>query len=439
MKFFFLFFFLYQWGFSQDGFKLFHDKQTKIPFDFINNQIILDVVVNDTPLKFILDTGVDETIIFSLDDKDKLIINNPTPIKFRGLGANEPVEGIKTEKNKIMIGKKYVDMEHTLYIIVDQDIDLTGTIGFPVNGIMGYQFFKNYPIAIDYTSKKIMVFQESSNQLRKKKIKYHEQPIQILRNKPFLETTLIIDGKSEQGQFLLDTGNSDNVWVFNPDFHKNTTGKKIHDFLGKGFSGNIFGHKFRTKNVTVFNQTFINPIITSPDESSIQNINYIENRKGSLGAGFISRYDIVFDYKNAKFYTLETKRLNQPFLYNRSGIEIVLGGTFLSSEKVNLNTSNNYGTQTAGQHIAFDINALNSKMVEKPIYSIQNVRDHSQAKKLGITKGDILQTINGQESKNMKLQDIIEILQSTNKTTIQLKLNRKGKIIEVDLPLEDIL
>jgi C-terminal processing protease CtpA/Prc len=67
------------------------------------------------------------------------------------------------------------------------------------------------------------------------------------------------------------------------------------------------------------------------------------------------------------------------------------------------------------------------------------VRDYSQAKTLGIAKGDIIESINGQEAKNMKLQEIIEILQNTKKTTVRLKLNRKGKIVSVDLPLEDIL
>jgi hypothetical protein len=190
----------------------------------------------------------------------------------------------------------------------------------------------------------------------------------------------------------------------------------------------------------VLNQKYVNPIITTPDESSIQNIHYVENRKGSFGAGFISRYDVIFDYKNQLYYTSETKRLKEPFLYNRSGIEVVLGGTFLSSEKVSLNPAvNSYGIQSSGQKVTFDISALDSKMVEKPIYSIQNVRDYSQAKTLGIVKGDIIEEINGIEAKSMKLQDIIEILQSTKKTTVRLKLSRKGKIISVDLPLEDIL
>lgn len=438
-KFFIFFAFLQICAFTQDGFVLNHAKQTKIPFEFINHQIILDVVINDTPLKFILDTGVDETIIFSLDEKDALKINNPTQIKFKGLGSNEPIEGIKTEKNKVSVGSKYQDLEQTLYIIVDQDIDLSAIIGFPVNGIMGYQFFKNYPVAIDYSSKKIIIYQEDSKKLNKKKLKYKGLPIQILRNKPFIETTLTIDEKAEQGKFLLDTGNSDVIWVFNQDFLNTAKGKKIHDFLGKGFSGDVYGHKFRAKETVVLNQKYVNPIITTPDESSIQNIHYVENRKGSFGAGFISRYDVIFDYKNQMYYTSETKRLKEPFLYNRSGIEVVLGGTFFSSEKVSLNpAANSYSIQTTSTN-AFDISALNSKMVEKPIYSIQNVRDYSQAKTLGIAKGDIIESINGQEAKNMKLQEIIEILQNTKKTTVRLKLNRKGKIVSVDLPLEDIL
>lgn len=423
---------------AQDGFHLSHHQKSKIPFQFINNQIVIDVVINNTPLKFIVDTGVEETLIFSLDDKNDLQIFNPKPVKFKGLGSNKTVEGIKSENNKIQIGKHFIDESHTLYIIVDQDIDLTSSMGIAINGIIGYHFFKNYAVEIDYSAKKIFLHQAHSKKLLKRQKNYKRHDILLLKNKPFLNTTITFDDDSETGNFLLDTGNSDIIWLFNQSFLKNRK-KKLFDFLGKGFSGDVNGYRFRLKQVEVKNHLFKMPILVIPDSVSIQNINYVENRKGSLGSGYISRFDVIFDYKNEKFYTRDTNRLNLPFKFNRSGLDIVLGGTALISEKVNLGVTNSYGTNTTGSNVVFDINAMGSKMVEKPIYVIQNVREESMAFKLGVKKGDILESISGKIAKNLSLQDITQMLHDENKKNIKLTLSRKGRTFEVDLILEDFL
>ena len=66
------------------------------------------------------------------------------------MGSNKPIEGIKSENNIVEIGEHFRDEFHTLYIVVDQDIDLTATMGIPINGIIGYHFFKNYAISITH-------------------------------------------------------------------------------------------------------------------------------------------------------------------------------------------------------------------------------------------------------------------------------------------------
>jgi hypothetical protein len=424
--------------FGQNGFQLSQKEQTKIPFEFINNQIIIDLKINQTPLKFIVDTGVEETLIFSLDNKEELQLYDAKPIKFRGLGSDKPIEGIKSENNIVEIGKYFRDEFHTLYIVVDQDIDLTATMGMPINGIIGYHFFKNYAVEINYTAKKIILHQVDSKKLQKRKNKYQKFEIELLKNKPFINTTITFDEDKETGNFLLDTGNSDIIWLFEQSF-LNSREKKLYDFLGRGFSGNVNGYRFRTQQVIVNNEKFTSPILVIPDSVSIKNVHYIENRKGSLGSGYISRFDVIFDYPNQTFYSIKTNRITQPFLFNRSGIEVVLGGTFMTSEKINLSASDSYGNKVSGGVVVFDVNAADSKMIEKPIYVIQNVREKSKAENNGIKKGDIIEKINGKLASNYSLSEIISLLQDQNKSLVYLTLKRINKVFEVEVPLEDFL
>jgi len=62
---------------SQEGF-LFTTHQNKIviPFQLMNNLIILPIEVNGIALNFILDTGSAETVLFSLEEKDSISFNH---------------------------------------------------------------------------------------------------------------------------------------------------------------------------------------------------------------------------------------------------------------------------------------------------------------------------------------------------------------------------
>ena len=57
---------------AQDGFQILEDKKkVNIPFRQINNLVFLDLKVNNVDLTFLLDTGVSETLLFSLENKEK--------------------------------------------------------------------------------------------------------------------------------------------------------------------------------------------------------------------------------------------------------------------------------------------------------------------------------------------------------------------------------
>ncbi len=56
--------------YAQNSFELINAKKAVIPFKFINNLIFIPVTVNGAELTLLLDTGVAETILFSLENKE---------------------------------------------------------------------------------------------------------------------------------------------------------------------------------------------------------------------------------------------------------------------------------------------------------------------------------------------------------------------------------
>ena len=94
----FAFLFLFIFSFGQKGFQVVDDKKTVIPFQLINNLIFIPLNINGVDLTFLLDSGVNETILFSLENKE-INFNDVEKIKFAGLGETKNIEGLKSENN----------------------------------------------------------------------------------------------------------------------------------------------------------------------------------------------------------------------------------------------------------------------------------------------------------------------------------------------------
>ncbi|MEF9477418.1 retropepsin-like aspartic protease [Chryseobacterium sp. 1B4] len=169
---------------AQNSFELINTKKAVIPFKFINNLIFIPITVNGAELTFLLDTGVSEAILFSLENKE-LKLSNVEKVKFSGLGGSVSIDGLKSERNMGKIGDKIVNTSMSLYIIIDEEFNISPHVGIPVNGVIGYHFFKDHPIYIDYASRKITVY-ESADLLKKKIKRFEEFPITIEKDKPYL-------------------------------------------------------------------------------------------------------------------------------------------------------------------------------------------------------------------------------------------------------------
>lgn len=100
--------------------------------------IVIPLEINGKELSFILDTGVNKTILFNLSEKDSVSLLNTTKVKLRGLGNGDAVDAIISTNNTFKI-KDLVSNNETVYVILKDFFDLSSKMGTTIHGIIGYR------------------------------------------------------------------------------------------------------------------------------------------------------------------------------------------------------------------------------------------------------------------------------------------------------------
>lgn len=422
---------------QENGFRISSDKdKLTIPFTSINNLIFIEVAVNGVPMVFLLDSGVDKTILFSLEEVEEVRFSQAEKATFRGLGNDlQSVEGLKTSNNTLSITEHFVDNNHDIYILLDQDFNISSGLGVPVNGILGFDFFKNHIIEIDYVRNKIHVYNDL-NKIRKKiDRKFKKLNFSIENGKPYLTAEVILNDYKDRLKLLIDTGNGDAVWLFQDKIPGATVPENhFEDFLGRGFNGEVHGKRAKLDKITFYHYTFEQPYVAFPDTLSIQNVKMVQDRAGSLGAEILRRFTVVFDYRNQAVYLRPNSQYDESFHFNMSGIEVQHSGmewtkvavpVFQSEEERNLMTD-----LLSSYSYTFEL---------KPVFKIYSIRKNSPAAIAGLLKDDEILSINGKKAYKFSLQEIRNLLQSKEGKKIRFEIKRNNKVLKYTFNLKSIL
>jgi hypothetical protein len=425
--------------FAQEGFVF--DKgveKVTVPLILINNLVFIPIKVNGVVLNFLLDTGVEEIILFSLEDNPSVSFYHSEKIMLRGLGSNEATEGLKTTNNILEIdGIKA--QQQLVYVILDSSFNLSSQIGIPVNGIIGYPFFRENLVRIDYASKRLIVYKNNAANQKKINKNFDQVIISIEKNKPYINATIEIDDSKVPVKLLIDNGNSDSVWLFqNLNNEIKVPSKFFEDFLGKGFSGDIEGKRAMVTSFTLDKFNFKFPIVAFPDSSSVKSVRMVKNRAGSVGGDILKRFSVVFDYKNEKLYMKKNSRFGEAFTYNKSGIEIKSTGLQWVKEKVSLGTVSISGGITFNQNEENVSNGIKYKFDLKPIYEIVNIRKNSSAELSGLQVGDKIISINRLLAYHYSLEKLNELFKAEDEKMFYIEVERKGEVLKFTFQLHDV-
>ena len=415
------------------GLKLMENvKSETIPFQLIKNLVVIPVELNGHDMNFIVDSGLREIILFSqfnnaLDHKTLQKVN------LKGLGNNEEgTIGYYSSENSLFIGENYYSTKTPIIIIQDQNFDLFSRLGIDVHGIIGYEFFRNYPVKIDYSKGKITIYKSILNV--KKIKKYESDNLEIsAEKKPFLNINFNHYKDYNNQNMLIDIGNSDGLWLFKNEIDNlHLPNNVFYDELGKGFNGIISGERGTVNRVNIGKYEFEQPLIAIPNPESIQFINVKNNRKGSVGNEILRRFTLILDYNNAKIYYKPNKNFDDAFHYNRSGLTIVHANFEWKKESIGIildtKETNEDGMKT--------MHKMSYQYVMKPIYKIETVRKKSNAEFAGLKANDQLEKLNGKNVSKMTLTDIENFMRNNEHQEISIEILRNNQSMKFKFILD---
>lgn len=291
----------------------------------------LQARINDSdPLWFLLDTGAQMTVI---DKEAARLLGLKTEGSFQGGGGGEGTIEISLV-NDITI--KLADLSVTIATAAVAPISslLESYIGRRLHGVLGYDLISQYVIEIDYAAKEI-TFSDPAN--------YHHSgkgevlPMSIANNHPHIRAAIF--HKSQQAidaDFVVDTGASLALSMATPFVDEHgfiKSGAATHQAFIIGAGGLGVTPVGRVERLQVGSFVIDRPVTYFSQDKGGAFAGLL-GADGIIGAEFLRRFTVIFDYTNEIMILEPNHDFNEPY----EGDASLLTGMLITAEGDDLKT-----------------------------------------------------------------------------------------------------
>lgn len=278
----------------------------EVPFEISGNWIVIPVSINGSrPLRFILDTGAQGTFLQNNEIADSLNLKITGKMQIRGAGGAGG-EASVAENVTFKIGG--IELSNGRLVVSPPPSQ--GMVSNRDGGI-GRIVFATLVIEVDW-EKQVLKFYDPS------KYKYSGSgtilPLTFDEGvRPYTVASVAVSGdKLIPVKLVVDTGGSHALSLdvgSNPEI-KLPEGA-VRALLGRGAGGEINGSSGRIKKFQLGGHTIVDVPTIFPDSNS--GITGIGGRQGSLGAGLLRRFKIIYDYSRKQMIVEPNKFFGEPF------------------------------------------------------------------------------------------------------------------------------
>ncbi|MEP6707324.1 MAG: DUF4440 domain-containing protein [Pyrinomonadaceae bacterium] len=281
----------------------------EVPFEVEGNWMVIPVSINGSrSLRFILDTGAQGTFLYNAEVAGSLNLKIVGKMPIRGAGGTAG-EASVAENATFNIGG--IELSNGRLVIPppppSQGMRRMGNL----DGGIGRIVFATLVVEVDW-EKRVLKFYDPA------KYKYGGSgtilPLTFDEGgRPYTVASVAVsDGKLVPVKLVVDTGGSHALSLdvgSKPDIKLPAGATK--GVLGRGAGGEIMGYAGQVKKFQLGGQAIENVPTIFPDSNS--GITGIGGRQGSLGAGLLRRFKIIYDYSRKQMIVEPNKFFGELF------------------------------------------------------------------------------------------------------------------------------
>lgn len=272
---------------------------TTIRFELFRNLIVIPATLNDSvKVKLILDTGTRSMLLFGKRFASMPNLTQSRRLKVAGWGSPEGVDAGLSYPNRIVLGG--VKGESLGVAVVTTRSMFSERPG--IDGIIGYELFVKFVVEINYKTRTISLYEKMP---LGHSDGFTEIPLEINRAMPQVQSSIVMsDNSTINLRLLVDTGSSLGLTVFSKErfsMHADEVPRPV----GFGLNGIIKGFDLYTQHFFLggLKVRSLPSYVVNVDEHPDESFTYC----GSVGAEFLKKHIVIFDYPSNKLFLLNYK------------------------------------------------------------------------------------------------------------------------------------
>ena len=272
----------------------------EIDFQYLFGHIRLPAVINGKlRVWMILDSGAASNI-FNKKAVDSLKLETVGSLPAMGISGFEEVKLLQTDS--IQIGSLTLFNQVAGAMNLEQMDRLFKTGDF-FGGILGYDFLSRFPVMVDYTRKKLIVFNPNKFSPPSGGT---EVPFDLTMQIPTIKGSV----NGVKGDFIVDLGNAFGLVLHQKFVESNRLDETISNLLEDknmigGVGGSLSGKRGTIDKFTMGQITLENQAVVLPETSV--GLTGSEQISGNIGNQLLQNFLVLFDYNNSRliFYNNE--------------------------------------------------------------------------------------------------------------------------------------
>ena len=171
-----------------------------------------------------------------------------------------------------------------------------------IDGIIGYELFVKFVVEINYKAKTIYLFERMPYQHA---AGFISVPLEINKAMPQVESSIVLNDKTKVNlRLLVDTGSSLGLTLFSKD-QFGRYASDVQQPVGIGLNGIVRGFDLYLKHL------FLGDLKVKSIPSYLVSVKEHPDEKftfcGSIGAAFLKKHIVIFDYPSSKMFLLPYK------------------------------------------------------------------------------------------------------------------------------------